>query len=542
MSARKPKLSVRSGAFSRAAVGSLITLVSVLLPGRFASAEPATTPARAHAGDAAANPFRVDAGKTQPNAKAQPTSSSNRPIYQNPFADAPDAPPIEPTAPDNLKNRWQRPTIPRWVATASEPPLVASPVPVSPRQPGENTSSLLTALAAPDRLIRTAPTQLAQPESVDTTGLQIGGLTTSSTIAPPAPMVPEFEVSTLVAGADESPASWLGQAQDAASHATAIDDFSHVVRLCERGLHGTPTAQQSTSLRKLSAWAYNRRGEAFASTEHLDDALNDFQSAIALDPQSSLAIHNRGVTFAERNQYAAALRDFNRVIELNPGLAIAYRNRAELLTALGRMQAAVADYNRAIETIPNETALYLARAQALQRLCDFAGAAADLDRALKLSPNDAGTLTQRGNLAAEQGEFAAAERDFRAAIAANPNLVDAHRSLAWLQATCPDQRFRNAEEALSSAERAVQLSTTRDYQALEALAAAHACAGRFDRAIELQQQALSLAPHDLSDVLVERLSQYQSGKSIADVPKHRLVHPVSHEMPVGQTKMSSLNQ
>ena len=91
----------------------------------------------------------------------------------------------------------------------------------------------------------------------------------------------------------------------------------------------------SSSLRKLAAWAHNRRGELSADAQRPDEAIHDFQVAISLDPTCSLAIHNRAVSLAQRNQYAAALRDFNRVIELNPGLAVAYRNRAELQCCAG---------------------------------------------------------------------------------------------------------------------------------------------------------------------------------------------------------------
>src|SRR5207302_9569176 len=105
---------------------------------------------------------------------------------------------------------------------------------------------------------------------------------------------------------------------------------------------GGPDNKLSTSLRRLAAWAHNRRGELESDAGRNDESLNDFQVAISLDPNCSLAIHNRAVTLAQQNQFAASLRDFNRVIELNPGLAVAYRNRAELLAALGRMEEAVA--------------------------------------------------------------------------------------------------------------------------------------------------------------------------------------------------------
>jgi tetratricopeptide (TPR) repeat protein len=339
------------------------------------------------------------------------------------------------------------------------------------------------------------------------------------------------ELATVVSDADNSAESWLAQAQQAATGAESTEELSAVIELCDRGLHCTPTAEQLSSLRLLSAWAHNRRGEIRSDSQHPDAAIQDFQTAISMDPHCSLAIHNRAVSLAQRNQYAAALRDFNRVIELNPGLAVAYRNRAELLAALGRMQEAVADYNQAIASLPEDASLLRARARAYQRLGDFADATADVDRAIQLSPHDPETLTQRGRLAAEQGKFEQALEDFRGAIAIDANWAEAYRCLAWLQATSPDHRFRNPQNAIESAEHAAKLSDPDDYLVLDTLAAANASAGHFDQAINFQQKALAAVPRDLSPPLEERLDMYQHGKAYSGNLARGPVRTVSHETP-----------
>lgn len=450
--------------------------------------------------------------------KVQPAPTS-RATYQNPFAEESKAPPIEGAVQSASANQWRRPTIPRWVAPPSEPEGENKlPKLVAPTQPVISSSAAASAKKAAERTSETAtptpakPTAkaLIQPELVG------GGPAHShSKAAGPirSPFAAEVQKKNVVSannlgGPADSPESSLARAQEIASHAASIDELSQVIELCDRGLLPKPSGRTLLSLQRLAAWAHNRRGEISADAQRLEDALRDFQAAIELDPQCSLAIHNRGVTFAQRNQFAAALRDFDRVIELNPGLAVAYRNRAELLSALDRTQDALADYDRAITSLPNDAALYLARASAKQRLGNFAGAAADIEHALKLNPNDAATFVQRGNLAADQGRFADAENDFRRAIAVDSKLADAHRSLAWLQATCPDGRFRKPEQALASAKRAAEL-LPENYEALDTLAAAEASAGNFAGATELQQKAIALAPLNLNNPLQERLVQYQ---------------------------------
>jgi tetratricopeptide (TPR) repeat protein len=462
----------------------------------------------------------------------EPQSSRREPItYQNPFANLSKSPPIDPTLRPGPVSRWQRPILPRESAS------VLKESPAGSVSTSKRVKLSWDELNPTDPIIRTGPPKIAQPKSVvDGEGAQqpaAGPGTSTSTDAKTvdevangtnkqgrvssaftlnAPLQTPAEESIpadLVSSVADTPSNWLAQAQQAATSASSIEDLAAVVDLCERGIKGTPKAGELASLRSLAAWAHNRRGELLADDQRADEALKDFQVAIAMDANCSLAIHNRAVTLAQRNQFAAALRDFNRVIELNPGLGVAYRNRAELLAALGRTEEAVADYTRALDSMPEDAAMFRARSHAYQRLGDFAHAATDLTRAIDLAPKDPDGFTQRGNLAAEQGKFEQAQEDFRRAIEIDSNWGDAYRSLAWLQATCPDRKLRNPEEALKRAEQAAKLSLPDDYLVLDTLAAAHAAAGKFEQAVELQQKCVAAAPPQATDSLRQRLSLYE---------------------------------
>ncbi len=332
----------------------------------------------------------------------------------------------------------------------------------------------------------------------------------------------------------DSPENCYEQARQLADTAQTVDQLSTAIDLCHRGLGGGPPQELALAMRRLAAWAYNRRGELRADAREQHDAFSDFQSAIALDPSSWAAIHNRGVALAERGQSSAALRDFNRVLELNPALTIAYRNRAELLASVGRMSEAAADYSRALDQSPDDPDLYRARGCAWQRLGDFDRALVDLNKSLSLLPNQPDAYTQRGNLSAEQGEFHGAIDNYQRALRIDPNWAEAHRSLAWLWATCPNPRYRDAEQALAAADEAMTLAPPGDSFVLDAAAAAHANAGQFDKAIQLQQQALATAPPDLIEQMRQRLALYQQGQPFRSGPGRSAVEPASHSVPAGR--------
>ncbi|MGD9636575.1 MAG: tetratricopeptide repeat protein [Pirellulales bacterium] len=301
---------------------------------------------------------------------------------------------------------------------------------------------------------------------------------------------------------------WYADAEKAAAKAVSTDDLAAVVQLCQSGIDCHPVAELAASLRSLAAWACNRSGEIESDQRREDEALKAFELAIQWDPNCWLALHNRAVSRAQQGDLEGALSDFNRSLELNPGLAVAFRNRGELLAATGRTEEAIEDYTMALAQLPQDADLLTMRGEAYHRLGEYEKALADLTQAIEIAPHSAPALSQRGNVQAELGKFAEAVSDFQKAQAADPNSAEAQRSLAWLLATCPDQRFRNPQQALSAAEAATKLAAPGDPFVLDALAAAHASAGQFDRAVEIQQEAIVNVPEDFADPFQERLALY----------------------------------
>jgi tetratricopeptide (TPR) repeat protein len=475
------------------------------------------------------NPFVGRGHQSSAQAKRATPIRESGAIYRNPFAPGSAAPPIEyPMLPGPM-SRWRPSSSPLEEPSAVKTAILSAaqkdglPAPWDQLAEGELLRD--RAVPRPTTIAPSAGDFAEPPNPVEfgaTPLAQPAWLAADARPAPPDSPVGQASFDQPIAGRintdsssfvisdlGDSPEGSLAQAQHAASTAHTLDDLSAVASACQRGLAANPSVEIATSLRRLAAWAHNRRGELLTSVGRQDEAFSAFQCAISLDANCSLAIHNRAVSLAQQKQYSAALSDFNRVIELNPGLAIAYRNRAELLAARGRLDEAVADYSRAIESLSADAELYAARGYAWQRLGEFQRASADYDRALQIAPGDPATITQRGNLAAERGDYDRALADFQQAVASDPKCAEAHRSLAWLRATCSDARYRNAEQALAAATKAAELSPG-DYLALEALAAAHAAAGQFDKAVPIQQQALAGAPSDFLEPLRHRLARYEA--------------------------------
>jgi tetratricopeptide (TPR) repeat protein len=316
------------------------------------------------------------------------------------------------------------------------------------------------------------------------------------------------------------------QAYGKTSTAKTLVEFTEIIELCTQAQQGELSTEMQEYVKKLQAWAHNRRGEAYTKeaegssqsgqTERgakLDQmALTEFDTAVQLRPDYWKALHNRGVGYGLARKFDEAIQDFTRVIELQPTYGDAWFNRAEIHYEHGRYAEALADYRAVLRLKPDDLDALMRRGHAHFQLQQFPEALADYNRAVELSPNNAEALANRGDAQRNLKQFAKAEADYRAAMRLNAKSARAHQSAAWLMATCPESRYRNPALAVQYAEKACELVGTPDFQYLDTLAAAHANAGDFEKARQRLAQAIRIAPASQTAPLQTRLSLYQQKK------------------------------
>ncbi|HEX7198144.1 MAG TPA: tetratricopeptide repeat protein, partial [Dongiaceae bacterium] len=69
------------------------------------------------------------------------------------------------------------------------------------------------------------------------------------------------------------------------------------------------------------------RGGAYVDKGRLDRAIEDFDTAIKIEPDYSLAFANRGIAYHRKGDLDRAITDYDAAIRLDPGDADSYRNR-----------------------------------------------------------------------------------------------------------------------------------------------------------------------------------------------------------------------
>jgi tetratricopeptide (TPR) repeat protein len=308
----------------------------------------------------------------------------------------------------------------------------------------------------------------------------------------------------------------LDRAYDETKRAQTEADYTAILEQCQEALAHDLDERQLAYANSLMAWTLNRRGEVRSAAGAEAEALADFEEAVTFDPERWKAIYNRGVSYANAGRLDEALADFNRTIALMPEFTKAHFNRAEVRFALGEVHASLEDYSETIRLAPQHAEAYTCRGFAHYSLGEVEAALADFNEAIRLDPNSATAYVNRGDVYGDRGDFARATQDYRRALEIDSRSARAYLSWGWLMATCPNERFRNADMAVQYATAAVRLVGEDHYRYLAVLAAAQANAGQFDEAQEIQSKVIALCPEDEKPAQEKRLGLYASNQPLRD--------------------------
>jgi tetratricopeptide (TPR) repeat protein/GTPase SAR1 family protein len=154
--------------------------------------------------------------------------------------------------------------------------------------------------------------------------------------------------------------------------------------------------QSPTFSSEVRAQMYTDRGWVYLHLRENEQAISDFNSALALNPLYARAYARRGQAYRYLKDYQQAMSDYNRAIELNPQDTWSYERRGRMHRKLGNYRSALEDFDRIVELDSNYVWAYLHRGITYRLLKNYPQALAELDRALELRPHYASILAERG--------------------------------------------------------------------------------------------------------------------------------------------------
>jgi len=177
---------------------------------------------------------------------------------------------------------------------------------------------------------------------------------------------------------------------------------------------------------------YFFRGYALENEGRIDEAMRQYEQALALDPQHARAHNNLGKNLADLGRSQEAVHHFQQAVAASPADWLARRNLGVALVALGRPEEAVALFRQALALCPDEVALLDDLGAALMLTGQPDEAWSRFERALQLRPGSTKSHIGAALALNSLGRFRESLPHLQDALRLNPDDVQVRE---WLDET-----------------------------------------------------------------------------------------------------------
>jgi tetratricopeptide (TPR) repeat protein len=256
-----------------------------------------------------------------------------------------------------------------------------------------------------------------------------------------------------------------------------------------------------------------------------EEVIAKASTALAMKPDgknAAILLCGRGVSYEALGRFSSAFTDYSEAVRRDPTVKYGRRHLADLYASKGEFQKALAELDRVPKNDSPPEEVQFTRGNIHLHMGRADLARNEFEKVSHLRAKDCSNYAARGHAHNKLGQYAAAASDLATAKRMSPGDEYVLNEVAWFEATCPEAKFRNGRAAITDATRACERGKWRDPLAIDTLAAAYAEVGDFERAINYENQAITLA-----DALPYRKSQLQ-----ADMRLFQERKPVREELKI----------
>ncbi len=223
---------------------------------------------------------------------------------------------------------------------------------------------------------------------------------------------------------------WLTRQQ----YQEALEDVESAIEI-------DPNHARAHDLRGL---LYENDGEEFWNL-----AEESYSQAISLSAEWALPWFHRANLLAMLKRNEEALGDYRKTVELIPGFATAWKNLASCHVSRDEFDDALNAFARAIEIDPELVVAHLERGILLGRMSRISDAILDFDAILNSEPENEIVLALRARSFIITEQYDKAIADFDRLVELNPSVPALiGRGTVWLYKDCPEEAEKDFAEAI----------------------------------------------------------------------------------------------
>ncbi|HVZ20899.1 MAG TPA: tetratricopeptide repeat protein [Vicinamibacterales bacterium] len=261
--------------------------------------------------------------------------------------------------------------------------------------------------------------------------------------------------------------------------------------------------------------AYELRGDHALQDGQWDEAIAELRRGLTIDPSEPALRHKLATALAMKGDTQGAIAEFRETIRRTPSYAKSHYSLALVYEGAGQIDQAAAEFTRAIAADPNYVEAHLQLAQLLRHNGEPKAALPHFEKVVQLDPRVAEGRYGYAMALVQLKRYA----DARDVLLEGTRIGSDHPgfavALARLLAAAPDASVRDGARALQLLQ-GVPTDTQQTFDWGVTMAMALAENGRFDDAVRVEQQAVSLATGRdarMTQVLTDRLRLYEQHRA-----------------------------
>ena len=181
-----------------------------------------------------------------------------------------------------------------------------------------------------------------------------------------------------------------------------------------------------------SALLYNIRGSCIKAIGQLDEAVKDYEKALALKPDYAEVLYNLGITLRELGQIDAAINSYKQALTIKPDYFGAHNNLGNIFLDLGQLDAAADHFEWAVAYKPDFADAYNNLGVVCRQREQLHDAIKNFEKAIDIKPDYIEAHSNLGHSLNLINQEDAALKCYETALAINPNYVLAHINMGSL--------------------------------------------------------------------------------------------------------------
>jgi tetratricopeptide (TPR) repeat protein len=270
--------------------------------------------------------------------------------------------------------------------------------------------------------------------------------------------------------------------------------------------------EMAIELEPNSTQGFLLRARLKASREDVEGALSDLDEALAINSSDVTALLIRAELYLFQDKLKDAREDIDRVLQARPGLVMGIILRSRVAAAEKRYDDAIRDIELLVQNDPQNMDFRLQLA-AFYNADDRPRKAIEvLSGVLEEDSDNWRALRSRGDARLSIGAHAEAIEDYERALKIQPEDSGLLNNLAWVLATSPEDELRDGERSLELATKASELTEYQEAHILSTLASAYAELGDFTTAIQWSEKSVELGEGEVKEQLEQELESYREEK------------------------------